>query len=85
MKVPHEVFTANLQALGRSMDELKSSEPSWRGDEFGVQMVWNDGSASWVGMGEQATAIVQAYTEGVSRTSELAAATIEARDAGPKH
>ena len=58
---PVDVLNANLRRLGRDLSDATITGQQWQGNEYGLQIVWADGFAAFVGFGPIASAMVDAH------------------------
>lgn len=59
VQIPVDQFNANLQKIRRSLNDAATLAHGWRDDEYGIQLIWSDGFSAWVGMGDEASAIIE--------------------------
>jgi hypothetical protein len=57
--VPVEHFNAELCKIGRSLDDYAEMRMVWQGEEFGLHVTWPDGFGSFVGFGQEASAVLE--------------------------
>jgi hypothetical protein len=59
--LPVDELRRNVEKLGRQFTaDVELVGRSWRGDEFGLEIRWPDGFTAWVGLGPEASAIIEA-------------------------
>lgn len=58
-KLPIHALQANIAALGRSLEGAEFIAHGWNGDEYGIIVRWPDGFEKWLGMGAEASALIQ--------------------------
>lgn len=58
--LPTGDLDAELQRIGRTLDDAQYIHHGWLGDEYGLTVLWHDGFVAWLSFGARASALIAA-------------------------
>lgn len=61
--LPTGDLDAELQRIGRTLDDAQHIHHGWLGDEYGITALWADGFVAWLGFGARASALIAAAVD----------------------